>query len=48
MISDRREYFNDSVNLYNTGIEVFPDDFRQNDEASKNGNAEIYRAGKRI
>ncbi|WP_027387939.1 LemA family protein [Chryseobacterium gregarium] len=25
MISDRREYFNDSVNLYNTGIEVFPD-----------------------
>ncbi|WP_267402044.1 MULTISPECIES: LemA family protein [unclassified Chryseobacterium] len=25
MISDRREYFNDSVNLYNTGIQVFPD-----------------------
>jgi LemA protein len=25
MISDRREYFNDSVNLYNTGIGIFPD-----------------------
>jgi LemA protein len=25
IIADRREYFNDSVNLYNTGIEVFPD-----------------------
>ena len=25
MISDRREYFNESVNLYNTGIQVFPD-----------------------
>lgn len=25
IIADRREYFNDSINLYNTGIEVFPD-----------------------
>lgn len=25
IIADRREYFNESVNLYNTGIEVFPD-----------------------
>lgn len=25
MISDRREYFNESVNLYNIGIKVFPD-----------------------
>lgn len=25
MIADRREYFNESVNLYNTGIQVFPD-----------------------
>ena len=25
MIADRREYFNDSINLYNTGIQVFPD-----------------------
>jgi LemA protein len=25
MISDRREYFNDSINLYNTGIGIFPD-----------------------
>jgi len=25
MIADRREYFNDSVNLYNTGIQIFPD-----------------------
>lgn len=25
MIADRREYFNESVNLYNTGIQIFPD-----------------------
>ncbi|MCT2562584.1 LemA family protein [Chryseobacterium herbae] len=25
IIADRREYFNDSINLYNTGIAVFPD-----------------------
>ncbi len=25
MIADRREFFNESVNLYNTGIQVFPD-----------------------
>jgi LemA protein len=25
IIADRREYFNDSINLYNTGIGVFPD-----------------------
>jgi len=25
IIADRREYFNDSINLYNNGIEVFPD-----------------------